>query len=83
VSSEGEFTLVIYGLAEDSDAVRGDVFARKITTLVKALKEADKHVNGGKRHVVLVDGLEKSSARVSFREKIGSRRKVHGTGQFH
>lgn len=80
MSSEGEFTFVIYGLAEDGDVVKGEVFARKMVTLVKALKEADKQVNGGKRHDILVDDLEKGSARVRFRERVISRRKIMGTG---
>jgi hypothetical protein len=71
---------VIYGLDKDGESVRGEVFASKMVTLVKALQVADSIANGGRRHILVVDDLQKHSAQVRLREKLSTRKRVIGTG---
>ena len=66
---DGETTLTVYGLDEDNKAVRADVFAAKLRAFIAGIAIADKHVNGRRRYVLIVEDLSKSSARAKIREK--------------
>ena len=68
--SEIELTLTIYGLDQHHSDVDGEVFARKLTAFLRGIRQADKLVNGKRRHKLLLTALKKASASASVREQI-------------
>ena len=70
----GQVRLKLYGpspaLTADTDEVSGSVFAAKLQTLVRALKAADKTVNGGKlTHDYKIARLQSSAPTVTLSER--------------
>jgi hypothetical protein len=69
-----ETTFVLHGLDQDNRIVRAAVFAQKLTTLVKALRVADKIVNGKNAFDYVISNLGTGSAAITVREKQRTRR---------
>jgi hypothetical protein len=69
-----ETTFVLHGLDADNRIVRADVFARKIRTLIDALRESDKIANGKALHDFMISDLKIGSAAIKIREKKKTRR---------
>jgi hypothetical protein len=76
---QDEFTFAIYGLGQDNGFVRADVFASKMSLLIRALRAADKFVNGGKRYDYVIADLAQGSAIATVRERRASRRITRGS----
>ncbi len=65
----GKIRVTFYGLDhEKNGAVRVDVFAQKLTLLVKSLRAVDKHINGRKSLDYLISDLGTGSATVQIVE---------------
>ena len=45
-----EAILVVHGLDVGAKSVRADIFARKLLTFIRGLKDADRFVNGATAH---------------------------------
>lgn len=67
--ARGQTRFRIHGPDTDKDdLVSGTYFARKLTTLIRALKEADRQVNGQYAHDYKIASLESSSPTVTLLE---------------
>ncbi len=66
---------MIYGLEKDGESILADVFARKLSALVKGLQAADKAANGKIRYAVVLENLEKHSALVKVSEAPRTKRR--------
>ena len=72
---ERDLTFVLYGLDHMSGHVLADVFAEKISKLVRGLKKIDKFENGGARFEYTVVDLKIGSTEFAVHEKpIGKKR---------
>lgn len=71
-----DLTFKIYGLEAMAGEVFADVFARKISAIVRGLKQIDKIYNEGKRHEFVISNLSVGSAEVAIREKLISKKSV-------
>ncbi|MGZ4965097.1 MAG: hypothetical protein ACXWC8_21290 [Limisphaerales bacterium] len=65
---DDKISLKLHGLDVHKDAVRAEVFATKLRTLVSALKSADKEINGASCYEFLIYELRKGSALAEIRE---------------
>jgi hypothetical protein len=75
-----ETLFVVHGLDVDAKSVRADVFARKLSTLITGLREADRFANGKIAHSYIITALETGSASVTIREKQRARnRRQHSS----
>lgn len=59
----------IHGLPEYQEAVRADIFANKLTYLIRALRYADRHFNKKITHEYFVQSLSVGSAEAGLEEK--------------
>jgi hypothetical protein len=71
-----DLTLKIFGLDAMAGEVFADVFAKKVTDIIRGLKKVDKLYNGGARHDYVVVGLKIGSAEIDFREKVISEKQI-------
>ena len=69
-----EVRLRVHAGADTNNRVRGKVFARQISALIKALESADRVANGGVRHDYVITGLEQRSAQASLRQIASSKK---------
>lgn len=72
--AQEEVRLRVHAGPETNMRVRGKVFARQLSALIKALESADKTVNGGVRHDYVITGLEQKSAQASLRQIVSSKK---------
>lgn len=79
MEGEGEVSLKLFGLAQDKELVRADVFARKFSAFVNGLAAADKMTNGKRLHTFVITELKESSALVKVREKQRTRERPCGS----
>lgn len=71
MSKTEQIELKLFGLEQRGEKdVRADVFAKKISDLVKALKAADRQENGKKTHDFFITDLQHSSAYATVSERL-------------
>lgn len=75
-----ETILTIHGLEGDMGLVRADVFSRKLRAFLAGLAEADKLANGKRAHRFMIEGMQKSSAKITVREKQATREPPKASG---
>jgi len=71
-----DLTFKIFGLDAMAGEVFADVFAKKVSGIIRGLKKVDKLYNGGARHDYVVVGLEVGSTEIDFREKVISTKQI-------
>lgn len=71
-----DLTFKIFGLDSMSGEVFADVFAKKVSGIIRGLKKVDKLYNGGARHDYVVVGLKIGSTEIDFREKVISAKRI-------
>ncbi len=64
-----EAAFTVHGLDVDAKSVRADVFAQKLLTLIKGLRQADRFANGKLAHSYIIIALSAGSAAATIREK--------------
>ena len=70
MSKSEQFEIKLFGNpSEGTEDVRADVFAKKIADLVKALRAADRHVNGAKQYEYYISDLKYGSTEASIAER--------------